>query len=178
MDVINEGSDAGQMKPMMDEYQSECGPASKNLLTDGGFSTVQDIEATTAGGTRVYTPVKEETRQKEAGKDPFAEAQGYAPSSPNGGSAWDQRGKELYKLPAPTAELPNARVRNQGVYQVRVRGRDRPGPGPGPEAPAEISHGWLEAGSEDRSAGENPKTRTGSPALQKPPTRRGNTDGK
>ena len=30
--------------------------------------------------------------------------------------------KELYKLRAPTAELPNARLRNQGVYQMRVRG--------------------------------------------------------
>ena len=40
---------------------------------------------------------------------------------------WRQRmgteeAKKLYKLRAPTAELPNARLRNQGVYQMRVRG--------------------------------------------------------
>jgi len=41
--------------------------------------------------------------------------------------AWQQRmgtveAKELYKWRAPTTELPNARLRHQGVYQVRVRG--------------------------------------------------------
>ena len=40
---------------------------------------------------------------------------------------WRQRmgtaaAQELYKLRAPTAELPNARLRNQGVYQMSVRG--------------------------------------------------------
>ena len=33
--------------------------------------------------------------------------------------------KELYKLRAPTAELPNARLRNQGVYQFGVRGLEK-----------------------------------------------------
>ncbi len=123
MDVINEGSDAGQMKPMMDDIKASVDQAPKILLTDGGFSTINDIEETTAGGTTVYTPVKEEAKQKEAGKDPFAPR----PSdSPNIG-AWRQRmgtdaAKELYKRRAPTAELPNARLRNQGVHQMRVRG--------------------------------------------------------
>lgn len=123
MDVINEGSDAGQMKPMMDEIKESVGQAPKILLTDGGFSTLQDIEATTQGGTTVYTPIKEEAKQKEAGKDPFAPKPNDSPTI----AEWRQRmgtdaAKELYKLRAPTAELPNARLRNQGVYQMRVRG--------------------------------------------------------
>lgn len=123
MDVINEGSDAGQMKPMMDDIKANVDQAPKILLTDGGFSTINDIEETTAGGTTVYTPVKEEAKQKKAGKDPFAPKPNDSPII----SAWRQRmgtdaAKELYKLRAPTAELPNARLRNQGVYQMRVRG--------------------------------------------------------
>jgi transposase len=123
MDVINEGSDAGQMKPMMDEIKANVGAAPKILLTDGGFSTIDDIEETTQGGTTVYTPVKEEAKQKEAGKDPFAPRPNDSPTIAD----WRQRmgtdaAKELYKLRAPTAELPNARLRNQGVYQLRVRG--------------------------------------------------------
>jgi transposase len=123
MDVNNEGSDAGQMKPMMDEIKESVGQAPKVLLTDGGFSTIADIEATTQGGTTVYTPVKEEAKQKEAGKDPFAPKPKDSPTI----AEWRQRmgtdaAKELYKLRAPTAELPNARLRNQGVYQMRVRG--------------------------------------------------------
>jgi transposase len=123
MDVLNEGSDAGQMKPMMDEIKENVGQAPKILLTDGGFSTIADIEETTAGGTTVYTPVKEEAKQKEAGKDPFAPKPKDSPTI----AEWRQRmgtdeAKELYKLRAPTAELPNARLRNQGIYQMRVRG--------------------------------------------------------
>jgi transposase len=123
MDVINEGSDAGRMKPMMDEIKENVGQAPKVLLTDGGFSTIADIEETTQGGTSVYTPVKEEAKQQEAGKDPFTPKPKDSPTI----AEWRQRmgtaaAKELYKLRAPTAELPNARLRNQGVYQVGVRG--------------------------------------------------------
>ena len=123
MNVINEGSDAGQMKPMMDEIKHDLGEAPKILLTDGGFSTIADIEATTQGGTTVYTPVKEEAKQKEAGKNPFAPKPKDSPTIAD----WRQRmgtdeAKQLYKLRAPTAELPNAHLRNQGVYQMRVRG--------------------------------------------------------
>jgi transposase len=123
MDVINEGTDAGQMKPAMDEIKNDLGKAPKKLLTDGGFSTQGDIEATTEGGTEVYTPVREEDRKRAAGKDPFAPKPGDSPII----AAWRVRmgteaAQTLYKLRAPTAELSNARLRNQGVYQMRVRG--------------------------------------------------------
>jgi len=123
MDVVNDGTDAGQMKPMMDDIKESIGEAPKNLLADGGFSTIADIEATTQAGTTVYTPVKEEAKQKDAGKDPFAPKSKDSPTI----AEWRQRmgtaeAKELYKLRAPTAELPNARLRNQGVYQMSVRG--------------------------------------------------------
>jgi hypothetical protein len=123
MDVINEGTDAGQMKPTMDEIKNDLGKAPDKLLTDGGYSTADDIEATTQGGTEVYTPVKEENKQREAGKDPFAPKPGDSPII----AAWRVRmgtemAKTLYKLRAPTAELSNARLRNQGIYQMRVRG--------------------------------------------------------
>lgn len=123
MDVTNEGSDAGQMKPMMDEIKNDLGQAPNNLLTDGGFSTIDDIEETTQAGTTVYTPVKEEEKQKKAGKDPFTPKPADSPII----AEWRQRmgteaAQQLYKLRAPTAELSNARLRNQGIYQMRVRG--------------------------------------------------------
>jgi hypothetical protein len=123
MDVTNEGSDAGQMKPMMDEIQANLGKAPDQLLTDGGFSTVDDIEATEQGGTTVYTPVKEEEKQRQAGKDPFVPKSTDSPIIAN----WRIRmgtvaAQELYKLRASTAELSNARLRNQGIYQFGVRG--------------------------------------------------------
>ena len=123
MDVINEGSDAGQMQPMMAEIKNDLGKVPNKLLTDGGFSTVADIEATTQEGTTVYTPLKEEDKQRAAGKDPHAAKPGDSPVI----AAWRERmgttlAKLLYKLRGPTAELSNARLRNQGIYQMRVRG--------------------------------------------------------
>jgi len=123
LDVTNDGSDAGQMQPMMDAIRADLGKAPDKLLTDGGFSTVADIEHTEQGGTTVYTPVKEEDKQKQAGKDPFAPKPGDSPIIAN----WRQRmgtaaAQDLYKLRASTAELSNARLRNQGIYQFGVRG--------------------------------------------------------
>jgi transposase len=122
MDVTNEGKDAGQMKPMMEEIQQILGEVPRKLLTDGGFSTVDDIERTEQGGTVVYTPVKEEEKQKKLGKDPFVPKRNDSPIIAN----WRVRmgtaaAQELYKLRAPTAEMSNARLRNQGIYQFRVR---------------------------------------------------------
>lgn len=123
MDVVNAGSDAGQMKPLMDDLKANLGQAPEKLLADGGFATKDDIEATEQGGTQVYTPVKEEARQKAAGQDPFAKKRCESPIL----AGWRQRmgtdaARELYKLRAPTAELSNARLRNQGIYQFCVRG--------------------------------------------------------
>jgi transposase len=123
MDVTTEGSDAGQMKPMVEEIQANFGQVPTKHLTDGGFSTIDDIEQTSALGTTVYTPVKEEAKQKAAGKDPFAPKPKDSPVI----AEWRQRmgtadAQELYKLRAPTAELPNARLRNHGIYQLPVRG--------------------------------------------------------
>jgi transposase len=126
MDVINEGSDAGRMKPMMDQIEADLGQRPKMNLTDGGYSTRDDIEQTEQAGTTVYTPVKEEEQQKAKGQDPFAPKPGDSPIIAN----WRIRmgteaAKALYKQRAPTAELSNARLRNQGIYQVRVRGLAR-----------------------------------------------------
>lgn len=123
MDVINEGSDAGQMKPMIDQIETYTGRRPDNMLTDGGYSIVADIEATEQAGTTVYTPVKEEEKKKKAGKDPFVPQPGDSPII----AAWRVRmgteaAKEIYRLRGQTAELPNAHLRNQGVYQMGVRG--------------------------------------------------------
>ncbi len=123
MDVVNEGSDAGQLQPQMAAIKNDLGKAPDKALADGGFATVKDIEATTQGGTTVYAPIKEEAKKRAAGQDPFAARRGDSATI----AAWRERlGTEatqaLYKLRGQTAELSNARLRNQGIYQLRVRG--------------------------------------------------------
>jgi transposase len=123
LDVINQGTDAGQMKPMVDQIEERLGQPPEKMTSDGGFSTLEDIEKTTQAGTTVFTPVKETKKQIEAGKDPYAPKAGDSPIIAD----WRQRmgtemAKAIYKLRAQTAELTNARMRNQGMYQVNVRG--------------------------------------------------------
>jgi len=122
-DVINQGNDAGQIQPMIEQVQDRLGAVPDNHLVDGGFATKKDIEETTKMGTTVYTPVKEEEQQKAKGKDPFQPKKGDKPEV----AEWRQRmgtaaAKELYKLRGETAEWVNACMRQRGMQQFLVRG--------------------------------------------------------
>lgn len=123
VDVVNQGTDAGLMDPMVAQIEERTGQTPQAHLTDGGFSTLEDIEKVSRRGTTVYTPVKEEKAKKQAGMDPFAPR----PKDSKEAATWRQRmgteeGKAVYKLRAQTAELSNAQARNRGLYSVNVRG--------------------------------------------------------
>lgn len=123
VDVTNQGTDAGQMKPMVDQIEERLGQPPEKITADGGFATIEDIEKTTEAGTTVFTPIKQAKQQIEAGKDPYAPKPGDSQII----IEWRQRmgttaAMLIYKLRAQTAELTNARMRNQGLYQVNVRG--------------------------------------------------------
>jgi transposase len=123
VDVTNQGTDAGQMKPMVDQIEQRVGRPPEQMLGDGGFSTIDDIEATTQSGTTVFVPVKEAQKQIDAGNNPFAAKAGDSQIIGD----WRVRmgtefAKLIYKLRAQTAELTNANMRNRGLYSVNVRG--------------------------------------------------------
>jgi transposase len=123
VDVLNQGNDAGQMQPMIEQTQERLGQVPDNHLADGSFATKKDIEETTKMGPVVYTPVKEEEKQKAKGQNPFEAKKGDKPEV----AAWRVRmgtlgAKLLYKLRGETAEWVNAGMRNRGMYQFQVRG--------------------------------------------------------
>ena len=124
-DVINQGTDAGQMAPMIDKIADDLGQAPQQHLADGGFSTRKDIEAVeTNHVTKVYTPVKDEEKKRQAGVDPFAAAKGDSPVL----AGWRERmgtaeGQAIYQHRGETAEWVNARSRQRGMQQFTVRGR-------------------------------------------------------
>ncbi len=122
-DVINQGNDAGQMKPMIEQVQERLGDVPEQHIADGGFATKNNIEETTKMGTTVYTPVKEEEKQKAKGQDPFQPKKGDTPAL----AAWRVRmgtaaAKQLYQLRGETAEWVNACMRQRGMQQFLVRG--------------------------------------------------------
>lgn len=123
VDVINSGSDGGQMEPMVDQLQQRYGVRPREYLTDGGFSTLKDIESLERHETKVYTPIKDEEKKREKGEDPFAPRTGDSAEV----IVWRKRmgteaAKEIYRQRPSTAEFPNAVCRNHGLHQFLVRG--------------------------------------------------------
>lgn len=124
VDVVNAGSDSGQMEPMVQQIEAEQSPLSEDTeyYVDGGFSTKEDIESVGQRGVTVFAPVKERKRQEQQGKDPYAAKTGDRPQV----AAWRERmgteeAKEKYKQRSKT-EWPNAACRNRGLQQFLVRG--------------------------------------------------------
>jgi transposase len=122
VDVINSGSDGGQMEPMVQQIEAQQDTLPGEYYTDGGFSTKDDIEDVEQRGVTVYTPVKEADKQKREGKDPYAPRSGEGPQL----TAWRQRmgteeAKAKYKQRAK-CEWSNAQCRNHNLWQFTVRG--------------------------------------------------------
>ena len=126
VDVNNVGSDAGLTPPMLDQIKERYDRVPQAMLTDGGYSTKEDIEQAAAAGVVLYTPVKEEEQKREKGIDPFEPLRKDSPAM----GEWRQRmgvpeSKEIYKKRAATAEYSNAQARNHGMQQFRVRGTEK-----------------------------------------------------
>jgi len=119
-DVINSGSDGGQMDPMLAQIKAQQGELPEEYYTDGGFSTKEDIEKVGQRGVVVFTPVKEVEKKKKAGKDPFAAQKGDGPEV----AKWRTRmgteaAQEKYKQRCK-CEWPNAGCRNRGLLLWHV----------------------------------------------------------
>lgn len=123
VEVTCEGTDAGQLPPMVEQVHARFGVYPQEALVDGGFATHEDIEAVSAAPRRctVYAPVPE---PKDATRDRYTPLPGDRPAV----AAWRQRmgtaqAKEVYKARAASAECVNALARNRDLRQLTVRGR-------------------------------------------------------
>lgn len=128
VDVVNHGTDAGEMVPMVDQIEQRTGKRPQEMLGDGGFSNKETIQKLNQleQGIKVYAPVKEEEPQRAKGKDPFAPRPGESPEL----TEWRTRmgtdeAKLIYKDRASTAECVNALARQRGLQQFLVRGLDK-----------------------------------------------------
>jgi transposase len=124
--VTNEGTDGRQMPPMLAQIQERFDQKPQEMLVDGGFATVDAIDEAERKGTRVYAPLKEEEKQLDEGKDPYARKK----SDTDATAQWRGRmgtaeAKAIYKERASTAEWVNAQARNRGLYGIRVRGQKK-----------------------------------------------------
>jgi hypothetical protein len=122
VEVINSGSDRGQLAPMVEQHEQRYDQPPEEMLVDGGFATRDDITEVSPpeGGTVVYAPVQ---KSKDSNRDPHTPRGDDSPAV----AEWRQRmatseAKEIYKERASTAECVNAIARNRGFQQFRVRG--------------------------------------------------------
>lgn len=127
VEVTNSGGDGGQLAPMVEQIARRHGQAPEEILVDGGFATIKDINAVHgAYHTSVYAPIKDEEAKKGRGTDPYQPR----PQDGAGVAAWRQRmgteeAKRIYRLRAQTAEWVNAGMRQRGMYQFAVRGQQK-----------------------------------------------------
>ena len=82
VDVTNEGSDSGQMEPMLDQLEQNFGQVPEELLVDGGFSSREDTTRVEQRGVKVYSPIKKEKQLLQEGKDPYARRPGDSSAIP------------------------------------------------------------------------------------------------
>src|SRR5438105_7934044 len=127
VEVITAGTDGGQLTPMADQVRGRYGSPPVEVLADGGFTALDDIDRLAAAhGARVVAPVKDVATKAAAGKDPYARQ----PKDTDATAAWragmgTAAAQAAYRRRAPTAEWVNALCRNRGLRAFPVRGLDR-----------------------------------------------------
>lgn len=121
--ITNVGSDAPQLLPMLDAIESTYDRKPKRALTDGGYTSLPNVEATAARGIELYSPPPK----------PRKEARGrYEPRKTDSQVVADWRVRmgtteagQIYRRRASTAEWVNAQYRNHGLQRFGVRGKSK-----------------------------------------------------
>lgn len=123
VDVVNAGTDGGQMQPMVDQIQRRYGELPEEYLADGGFVKLEEITHLEQAEVTTYLPVMEQEQKRAKGIDPFAPVKGDSPAVQRWrGRMGTEAAQAIYRERAAAAEFPNAGCRNRGLGQFRVRG--------------------------------------------------------
>lgn len=120
--VIQSGSDSGQMETVIQQIQERHGITPGEGLFDGGFVKKEAIENLSAASPActIYAPVPAPKVPGKPEDQPFKEETPHV-------TAWRKRmeteqAKAIYKERASTVECVNALARNRGLQQFPVRG--------------------------------------------------------
>ncbi len=120
-DVTNKGTDQPHVVPMLDEIARRTGETPDEYLVDGGFVTLENIEAISERGATAYAPLQ---KPRNEGIDAHAPKQGDSPAV----AAWRKRmgsadAKRVYVQRGALAERTNADLRvHRRLDRLNVRG--------------------------------------------------------
>ena len=123
VELINSGSDMGQMLPMHEQHQDRYARVPEQWLTDGGFAKHDQIEQLEVQATKVFAPV---VAPKDKQRDRYAPLPGDSQAL----GRWRERmgtdeAKLIYKERAASIECTNAHLRNRGLQRFNVRGLNK-----------------------------------------------------
>ncbi len=121
VEVTDAGSDMHQLVPMLEQIEKRHAHTPREVLVDGGYGSLDGIEAAEDRGCRVYAPP---VKPRDSERNPHRPLPG--DSLPI--ARWRRRmgtasAKQKYKDRAATAECVNAQARNRGLLRLLVRGR-------------------------------------------------------
>ncbi len=121
VEVTDAGSDMHQLVPMLEQIEKRHAHTPREVLVDGGYGSLDGIEAAEDRGCRVYAPP---VKPRDSERNPYRPLPG--DSLPI--ARWRRRmgtasAKQKYKDRAATAECVNAQARNRGLLRLLVRGR-------------------------------------------------------
>jgi hypothetical protein len=124
VEVTNDGSDVHQSEPMRKQIEERTGLKVENMLEDGGFIGLDNIDAAAQAGTTIYAPVP---KPRTEGVDRHQPKRGDSEAV----AEWRVRmgreaAKAIYKQRASTVETANAECKTyRGMGQFLVRGIDK-----------------------------------------------------
>lgn len=121
--VTNQGSDNGQLSVLVEQVQQEQQALPATVLVDSGYSDEADVERLEAKAVRVLMPPKNERKELQAGRDPYARKRRDSEAVATWRARMGEAGsREEYRQRAPVAEGVHAQQANGGWRRCRLRG--------------------------------------------------------
>lgn len=123
VDVTNEGTDGGQMPPMLDQIEANYGRRPRTCLVDSAFATKDSVTEVEQKKTEVVGGLPRASQLEKHGRDPYSAQRGDTPEYIRFRERMGRKDiQDLFKQRPSVAEFPNAVCRNQNLRQFRVRG--------------------------------------------------------
>jgi transposase len=121
--VTNQGSDNGQLRPMLEQMQQQQDTLPLSVLCDSGFADQADLESLESQEVEVLMPPRDAKKDQQAGRDPYARKR----RDSDVVAQWRERmGTEVaqkqYRRRAAVAEGVHAQQSNRGWRRFRLRG--------------------------------------------------------
>ena len=123
VEVTNEGTDGGQLPPMLDQIEERYDRLPDYVQVDSAYANKESVRDSESRGTKIISTVPRSEQLRKHGKNPHERQRGdsdeYVAFRERMAEAEYQ---ERYKQRPSIAEFPNADCRNRGLHQFRVCG--------------------------------------------------------